>query len=115
MIDRVKPDFSVGLMLNDQKTLVDRVYDHVHVFDWLGYALLKLITEEGVVQVPLDLEQADAICVGAGIIPIMRHEISVSEHEYYLQVQATQLEKEFMGELDMTMTELPPDPIDPAE
>lgn len=105
-MDRVTPDFSAGLMLNDEKVLVDRVFDHVHIFDWLGYALLKLITDEGIAQVPLDLEQADAICVGAGIIPIMRHEISVSEHEYYLQVQATQLEQEFIGELDMD------DPID---
>ena len=108
-MDRVTPDFSAGLMLNDEKVLIDRVYDHVHVFDWLGYALLKLITEEGVMQVPLNLAQADAICVGAGIIPIMRHEISVSEHEYYLEISAKQLEQDFMGELDMTMPPEPPD------
>ena len=105
-MDRVTPDFSAGLMLNDQKVLVDRVYDHVHVFDWLGYGLLKLVTEEGIVQVPLDLEQADAICIGAGIIPIMRHEISASEHEYYLKVKALELEQEFIGELDM---DIPPE------
>jgi len=102
MIDRVTPDFSAGLMLNDKKVLVDRVYDHIHIFDWLGYGLLKLVTEEGIMQVPLDLAQADAICIGAGIIPIMRHEISVSEHEYYLEIQAKQLEQEFIGELDMS-------------
>lgn len=112
MIDRVKPDYSAGLMLNDRKVLVDRVYDHVHVFDWLGYGILKLVTEEGIAQVPLTLEQADSICVGAGIIPIMRHEISVSEHEYYLEVQAGLLDREFLGELDMS---IPPEPIDPAE
>lgn len=112
-MDRVTPDFSAGLMLNDEKVLIDRVYDHVHVFDWLGYALLKLITEEGVMQVPLNLAQADAICIGAGIIPIMRHEISESEHEYYLKVQALQLEQDFVGELDMTAPVEPPnDPIE---
>jgi len=105
-MNRVKPDYSAGLMLNDTKVLVDRVYDHIHIFDWLGYGLLKLVTEEGITQVPLDLEQAAAICTGAGIIPIMRQEISASEHEYYLQVQALQLEQEFMGQLDM---DIPPE------
>jgi len=108
-MNRVERDFSAGLMLNDKKVLVDRVYDHVHVFDWLGYGILKLVTEEGITQVPLNLEQADAICIGSGIIPIMRHEISVSEHEYFLKVKSLELEQEFMGELDMG------GPIDPAE
>lgn len=96
MMDRVSPDFSAGLMINDKKVLVDRVYDHVHVFDWLGYALLKLVTEDGISQVPLDLAEADAICVGSGIIPIMRQEISVSEHEYYLKVTQSKLDDSWL-------------------
>ena len=94
-MERVNPDFSIGVNFNDHKVLVDRVYDNVHVFPWLGYSLLKLITSEGFVQVPLTAEQGLDVAENAGIIPVYREEIAESEHEQYLQIQALSLEEQF--------------------
>jgi len=94
-MNRVQPDFSVGVSFNDTRILVDRVYDNIHIFDWLGYSLLKLVTNEGFRQVPLSMEQGLQIATATGITPVYRPEITESEHEHYLQVQAMRLEAEF--------------------
>lgn len=94
-MDRVQPDFSVGVNFNDIRILVDRVYDNVHIFPWLGYSLLKLVTNEGFRQVPLSAEQGLEVATATGIKPLYRDEISASEHEHYLQVQAMRLENEY--------------------
>lgn len=97
-MERVQSDFSIGVNFNETRVMVDRVYDNVHIFDWLGYSLLKLVTDEGFRQVPLSVEQGLQIANAAGITPVYRPEISESEHEHYLQVQALRLEEQF-GEL----------------
>jgi len=98
-MERVQHDFSIGVTFNDTRIMVDRVYDNVHIFDWLGYSILKLITEEGFRQVPLTMEQGQQIANAAGITPVYRPEITESEHEHYLMVQALRLEEQF-GDLN---------------
>lgn len=99
-MERVRPDMSIRLNYGDESVLVDRVYDNVHIFDWLGYGLLKLVTQDGYKQIPLTVEQAQEIANAAGITPVYRPEISEAEHEHYLRVQAQNLEDMFkdMGE-----------------
>jgi len=96
MDNRVQPDFSLGLNIGDQHHLVDRTYDHVHIFEWLGHGILKLITEEGVAQVHLSQADAEKIATGAGIIPIMREEISEREYEQYLQAQESMMDDDWL-------------------
>lgn len=91
-MERVKPDFSIRVSFTDSFAVVDRVYDQVHIFDWLGYSLLKLVTSEGFNQIPVTVEQGLEVAKNAGIIPTLRNEIAESEHEHYLKVMAMRLE-----------------------
>jgi hypothetical protein len=85
MNERIQPDFSVQVKFDDENSfLVDRTYDHIHVYSWLGYGILKLITEEGVLGISLPESDALRIAETAGIIPIMRQEISEREYAQYL-------------------------------
>jgi hypothetical protein len=85
MNERIQPDFSVQVKFDDENSfLVDRTYDHTHIFSWLGYGILKLITEEGVLGVSMSQTDAMRVAETAGIIPIMRQEISEREYQQYL-------------------------------
>lgn len=46
----IVPDFSIGLQFGEDKILVDAVYDRVDVFRPLGIAIIKLVTDEGFLQ-----------------------------------------------------------------
>lgn len=91
-MDRVRPNFSVGVNMGGEKVLVDRVYDHVHVFNWLGHGILKIITDEGLLQVHTTEEDALRVAEAAGIVPTLREEISETEYEKYLEAQENQME-----------------------
>lgn len=92
-MDRVNPNFSVGVNIGEQRLLVDRVYDHVHLFPWLGHGILKILTDEGLMQIHVGQEDALKVAEGAGIKPLVRDEISQSEYDKYLEAQETQLER----------------------
>jgi hypothetical protein len=96
MDNRVQPDFSAGLEIGDQTYIVDRMYDHIHVFSWLGHGILKLITEDGVAQIHLSQANALKIATGAGIVPIMREEISEREYNQYLSAQEGMLDDDWL-------------------
>lgn len=98
MDDRIKPDFSIGIDFGDQHFLIDRVYDHVHTFAWLGYGLLKIITQEGVMQMSCWQSDAEEIAEQAGIIPIRREEISVAEYKLYGKFVIFALDDDAVGE-----------------
>lgn len=91
MDSRIKPDYSIRVGFGEESYLIDRTYDHIHIFNWLGYGMLKLITEEGVASVSIAQETALTIAERAGITPIMRDEISEREHQLYLGFQEQML------------------------
>ena len=100
MNERIKPDFSIRVHFGEEQSyLVDRTYDHAHVFQWLGFGILKLITEEGVLGVSMSEEDAVKIALTAGMTPIMRDEISEREWQQYLGFQETMLSDDWLGDV----------------
>jgi hypothetical protein len=85
MDNRIQPDFSVGMYLGEEKYLVDRVYDQVHVFSWLGHGILKIVTQEGIAQWHLPQADAEIVADAAEINVNYRKEIAQSEYEVYLR------------------------------
>jgi hypothetical protein len=91
-MERVNKDFSVRIDLGDEQVLVDRVYDNIHIFPWIGHAILKLVTEEGMMQVHTTIDEALRVAEATGIKPLEREEISEREYEKYLDIQVSQLD-----------------------
>lgn len=95
-MDRVNPDRSVRLNLGETEVLVDRVYDHVHIFSWLGHGILKIITEKGLMQAHVSEADARRVAEEAGIKPLERDEISAKEYEKYLETQESRLDDSWL-------------------
>ena len=96
-IERVKPDFSVRMTVGTDEILINRIFDHVHLFRWLDHGILKLITQEGFVQYHVSLEHAEKVARAAGIIAIERTEISEREHESYLTAMGSFMTDEWLA------------------
>lgn len=97
MNDRVVDDFSVKINFGEKEELVNRVYDHVHIYEWLGHGILKLVTTGGVEQWHLPQDQALWIAESAGITPIYEQTITSTEYETYLRYQETFLTDDWLG------------------
>jgi hypothetical protein len=87
----IRPNFSVRVTFGDQEQLVNRIYDHVHLFRPLGHSIVKLVTEDGFQEWHTPLEQGEAVAEAAGIVPIEREEISQPEYDAYMRYQASTL------------------------
>jgi len=87
MSERIQDDFSVRLNWGEESILINRVYDNVHIFDWLGHGILKLVGEEGFLQYHTTQDQALSVANNAGITPVYRPEITPTEYEQYLRTQ----------------------------
>lgn len=94
----VNPDFSVKVTFGDEEQLVNRVYDHVHLFRPLGHAIIKIVTTEGFQQWHLPIEQGEAVAEGAGIKPIERDEISQKEYDGYLAYKEATLSDDWLDQ-----------------
>ena len=93
----INPDLSIGVNIGEgQRVLVDRVYDNVHIFKPLGHAILKLIGEEGFMQIHVSEEDGLAVAEGAGIKPLERDEISEKEYAAYLEFQEHTLKDDWL-------------------
>lgn len=86
-LERIQPDFSVSLTLGGDKVLINRIYDNVHIFDWLGHSILKIIAEEGFLQWHTSLANGIEVAQAAGITPVYRPEITPKEYDQYLEYQ----------------------------
>jgi len=93
MDNRIQPDFSVAVNLGEEATLINRVYDNVHIFDWLGHGILKIVSTEGFLQWHLTQDSALQVAEAAGITPVYRPEITEHEYQQYIQFQ-----EHFLGE-----------------
>lgn len=93
MSDRIQPDFSIAVNMGGDKVLINRIYDNVHLFDWLGHGILKIVAEEGFLQWHTSYDTAVEVANNAGITPVHRPEITPTEHEQYLKYQ-----EQFLGD-----------------
>jgi hypothetical protein len=91
MEDRIRPDYSIRVNFGEESVLVDRVYDNVHLFRWLGHGILKVIMDEGLGQWHMPEQQAEYIADNTGIIPVERQDISEREYDAYLRFQEASL------------------------
>jgi len=85
MSERIQPDFSVKVNMGGESVLINRVYDNIHLFDWLGHSILKIVSEEGFLQWHTSYDNGVAVANSAGITPVHRPEITPQEYEQYLQ------------------------------
>lgn len=92
----VQPDFSIKVTFGDEEQLVNRVYDHVHLFRPLGHGIIKLITNEGFQQWHLPIEQAEAVAEASGITPTDRQEITQQEYDAYLRYQEATIDESWL-------------------
>jgi len=97
MNERIQPDFSLRLNMGEESIIVNRIYDNVHIFDWLGHGILKLVGEEGFLQYHTTQEQALGVANAAGITPVYRPEITPHEHEQYLAMQEQLLSDDWLA------------------
>jgi hypothetical protein len=93
MDDRIKPDFSVRFNFGGQDVFINRMYDHVHIYSWLGHGILKVIGEEGFQQWHVGEASARQVAEAAGIVPIERTEISEKEYQGYLNAMILFMEE----------------------
>jgi hypothetical protein len=89
MSDRIQPDgFSIGINIGETEYLFDPHYDSVHVFDWLGHGLLKIICEEGLAQIHTSQADAEEVAVRSGADVHYRKHIGQREYDKYLEFMA---------------------------
>ena len=70
--DGVNPDFSVNVNWGERAYLVNRCFDHIHLFRRFGFAILKIVDpNDGFVQMCVAIEDAESIAEVAQIIPIV--------------------------------------------
>ncbi len=86
-LERIQPNFSVSLNLGGEETLVNRIYDNIHLFDWLGHSILKIVGNEGFMQWHTSMESGLKVAEASGITPVYRPEITQEEYEQYLLFQ----------------------------
>jgi hypothetical protein len=92
----IKPDYSIGLDFGEQHFSIDAVYDNVHLFRPLGFSIMKIVTNEGFLQMGTDIEDAEKVAEAAGIIPIERTDIRQSEYQFYLNYQEMTLDDDWL-------------------
>lgn len=96
MSERITPDYSVAVNLGEESTLINRVYDNVHIFDWLGHGILKIVSNEGFLQWHTTQETALKVAEAAGIDPLYRTSITEHEHGQYLEFQQQFLSEDWL-------------------
>lgn len=92
----IKPDFSARITFGDKEELVNRVYDHVHIFEALGHTIIKLVTNEGFKQWHTPMHNGLKVAEAAGITPLYREEISQIEYEQYLRFQEQTIDDDWL-------------------
>jgi hypothetical protein len=91
-------DFSVQVTFGEEEQLVNRVFDHVHLFRPIGHSIVKLVTTEGFQQWHMPIETGERVADAAGIIPTERVEITEREWAGYLRFQDSQLNDSWLDQ-----------------
>lgn len=97
MENRIQPDFSIKVNMGGESVLINRIYDNVHLFDWIGHGILKIVAEEGFLQWHTSYDTAVEVANSAGITPVHRPEITPKEYEQYLSFQDQMLNDDWLG------------------
>lgn len=96
-MDRISEDSSVRLNFGDESVLINRVFDNIHIFDWLGHSILKIVdNDSGFMQWHMPQEQGLWIAEEALITPVYRPEITQREYDGYLRYMETRVDDSWL-------------------
>jgi hypothetical protein len=103
MIDRIRPDFSVGINLegHDKKILMSPRYDSISAYRFLGHAIMRVIEEDGVLHIHVDIDTAERVS-RATEIPLTEYDyICQKDYDTYLQTKLETLDDSWLeGEVE---------------
>ena len=88
-MDRIVNMPAIRTNFGGEEVILHRIYDNIHIFDWLGHSILKIVNEQGFLQWHTTQEQGLRIAEASGIIPVYRESIEPTEHEGYLSFVAS--------------------------
>ena len=102
MNERIKPDYSARINLHgsEEQFIVSPKYDHIQQFRWLGHAIIRYMSSEGIQHIHISSETGDRIVEHTGI-PVAEMEFMLeSDYLSYLEAQAGMLEEQFGAEFN---------------
>jgi hypothetical protein len=99
MNERITPNFSISLKLGEENVLINRIYDNIHLFDWLGHSILKIVGQEGFLQWHTSLDNGVKVAEAADITPVYRISITQEEYDQYLAYQEQFLCDDWLGDV----------------
>lgn len=94
-MDRIVEQPAVRMTFGDEEVIMHRMYDNIHIFDWLGHSILKIVGEQGFLQWHTTQEQGLKVAEATGIVPVYRETIEPKEYENYLSFMASCAMDEF--------------------
>ena len=97
--DKVVPDFSTPLDAGEygQYTLNGR-YDWIRVFPWLKWAVLNVVTEQGVAQLHMPQETAERVHEASRLPMVEMDYILDTDYEKYIEASANNLDESWFQE-----------------
>jgi hypothetical protein len=97
VMDRIKRDeYSVPVTVGEDRFLFDPHYDTIHTFRWLGHTIIKILHDEGMVQIHADAAYGDELADKSGAEVFERQQIGEREYKRYLDMRSSTLDDEWL-------------------
>jgi len=99
MEDRIRrEEYSIPVRVGDTPAefLFDPHYDTIHTFRWLGHSIIKILHDEGMVQIHTDAEYGDELADKSGAEVFERQQIGEREYKRYLDMRSSTLDDEWL-------------------
>ena len=99
MNERVRADYSIGMGVqgSEERFLLDPRYDYIRVFPWLGYGIVNIVTEGGMVRLYTTEEQCRNTHESSGIPLVELEWITESEHESMREIIANSIDDTWLA------------------
>lgn len=100
-MERIVPDYAVKINLTTGGDfLMSPRYDSIHRFKWLGVAILRVISEDGMMHIHVDTGTAQLVSE-ATKIPITDYEFMCeTDHEAYVKARTDSIEELFGADFE---------------
>ena len=97
MSDYVRDDYAIKLTLGGSgEILFSPSYDAIHRFRFIGWGILRVVTEEGMAHIHINAETCEAVSEASGV-PITDFDfICRTDYETYLESSASMLDDSWL-------------------
>ena len=96
MSEFVKPDYAVRITTSESEFLMSPRYDAIHRFRKISWAILRILTNEGMAHIHVSEETAEAVSEATGI-PITDYDFMLTtDFEAYLEGQSSNLDDSWL-------------------